>query len=44
LVSDGHASDQHWKWSKVFRQYGQQPANAQDQADLDFILEGTPRK
>ena len=31
-----HAAYQHWKWPKIFRQHGQEPANAQDQADLDF--------
>jgi prepilin-type N-terminal cleavage/methylation domain-containing protein/prepilin-type processing-associated H-X9-DG protein len=42
--ADGHAAYQRWKWPKVFRQYGQEPANRLDQTDLDFILEGTPRK
>jgi prepilin-type processing-associated H-X9-DG protein len=42
--ADGHAADQRWKWLKVFRQYGQEPANRVDQADLDFLLEGAPRK
>jgi len=42
--ADGHAAYQHWKWPKVFRQYGQEPANQLDQADLDFIREGLPRK
>ena len=40
--ADGHAASQRWKWPKVFQQYGQEPANRLDQADLDFILEGTP--
>jgi len=42
--ADGHAAYQRWKWPKVFRQYGQEPANRLDQADLDFIIEMTPRK
>ena len=42
--TDGHFAYQCWKWPKVFRQYDQEPANAHDQADLDFIREGTPRE
>jgi prepilin-type processing-associated H-X9-DG protein len=42
--TDGHFAYQCWKWPKVFRQYDQEPANAQDRADLDFIREGTPRE
>jgi prepilin-type processing-associated H-X9-DG protein len=42
--TDGHFAYQCWKWPKVFRRYDQEPANAQDRADLDFILEGTPRE
>jgi prepilin-type processing-associated H-X9-DG protein len=42
--ADGHAAHQRWRWTKVFRQYGPEPANAQDQADLDFFLDGLLRK
>ncbi len=42
--ADGHATHQHWKWPKVFRQYGQEPCNTQDRADLDFIRDGLPKK
>lgn len=42
--ADGQAAHQRWKRPKVFRQYGQEPANAQDQADLDFLLAGLARK
>jgi hypothetical protein len=42
--ADDHAAYQRWKWPKVFRQYSQEPASQLDQADLDLILEGTPRK
>jgi len=42
--ADGHAEHQRWKWPKKWREYGEPPANALDQADLDFILERSPQK
>jgi len=40
--ADGHTAYQRWKWPKVFRQYGQEPANRLDQADLSG-LKSEPR-
>ena len=42
--ADSHAAYQRWRWPKVFRQYGQQPANQLDRADLNFFLEHAARK
>ena len=42
--ADGHAEHQRWKWPKKWRQWNDPPANALDQADLDFILERWPQK
>ncbi len=41
--ADGHAESQRWQCPKRFASYGQDVANALDQADLTFFFERAPR-
>jgi prepilin-type N-terminal cleavage/methylation domain-containing protein/prepilin-type processing-associated H-X9-DG protein len=42
--ADGHAEHHRWQWPKQWHQFGQAPANACDQADLDYVMERWPQR
>jgi len=41
--ADGHAEMKKWRYPKRYQAIGAAPANADDQADLDWIMAGHPR-
>lgn len=42
--ADGHAEFKKWRYPKVFKDYGEVPANAEDLSDFRWLTERLPRK